>query len=126
MNTSISTTRSAFLRYCEKQRNEKDLPEFDFDDLKQGLTDVLDHAEGKRPCRVTRLPEPISGMSPAQIKKIRSSFNVSQAVFAAILNVPTKTAISWESGSLRPSRAALRLLDVAKRHPEVLIEGTDG
>lgn len=107
---------------ANKRKSKSDLPEFDFEDLKQGLTDALAHAEGKVTCSVTRLPEPIDEMSPSQIKKIRSSLNVSQAVFAAILNVPTKTAISWESGARRPSRAALRLLDVAMRHPEVLLE----
>lgn len=108
-----------------KRTDKKVLPEFEFDDLKGSLTEVLDHAKGEQRLKVTRFPEPISEMSPAQIKKIRSSLNVSQAVFAAILNVPTKTAISWESGVRRPSRAALRLLDIAKRHPEVLIKSTD-
>lgn len=103
------------------EKNDKtNLNEFNFENLESSLKDAFHHAEGKLTCRVTQLPEPIKEISPAEIKKIRSSLNVSQAVFAAILNVPTKTAISWESGARRPSRAALRLLDVAKRHPEVL------
>jgi DNA-binding transcriptional regulator YiaG len=45
----------------------------------------------------------------------------SQAIFADILNVPTKTYISWESGYKNPSGAALQLLMIAKEKPEALL-----
>lgn len=35
-----------------------------------------------------------------------------------LLNVPALTAISWENGTRKPSGAALRLLAVARHHPE--------
>jgi DNA-binding transcriptional regulator YiaG len=34
--------------------------------------------------------------------------------------VPKVTAISWENGTRKPSGAALRLLAVARKHPEAL------
>ena len=37
-----------------------------------------------------------------------------------MLNVPVVTAISWEKGRRQPSGAALRLLEIAREHPEML------
>ena len=37
-----------------------------------------------------------------------------------LLNVAVFTAISWENGTHKPSGAALRLLVVARHHPEAL------
>jgi DNA-binding transcriptional regulator YiaG len=48
--------------------------------------------------------------------------NVSQAVFADLLNVPKATAVSWERGLRSPSGAAVRLLQIAKNRPKALIE----
>jgi DNA-binding transcriptional regulator YiaG len=48
--------------------------------------------------------------------------NVSQAVFADLLNVPKATAISWERGLRSPSGAAVRLLQIAKNIPTALVE----
>lgn len=70
--------------------------------------------------RVVKLPKPIKAMSAAQIRSIRSSLGFTQTQFAVLLNVPTVTAISWENGTRKPSGAALRLLAVAKHHPEAL------
>jgi putative transcriptional regulator len=46
---------------------------------------------------------------------------VSQAVFARLLNVPVVTEVSWEIGRRNPSGAALRLLQIAKKEPQVLL-----
>ena len=51
----------------------------------------------------------------------RSVINVSQPVFAAMMNIPTVTAASWERGWRKPTGATLRLLDIARKHPEVLV-----
>jgi putative transcriptional regulator len=67
------------------------------------------------------LPDPVPTLRPAQIQRIRAKFGASQAVFARLLNVPKRTAISWETGERRPSGAALKLLDIASRRPEVLV-----
>jgi putative transcriptional regulator len=50
---------------------------------------------------------------------------VSQAAFARLLNVSPRTVQAWETDARTPSDAALKLLHVAKRHPEVLLEGVD-
>lgn len=43
-----------------------------------------------------------------------------QMEFTALLNMLKVTAISWENGTREPSGAAMRLLAVAKHHPEAL------
>jgi len=48
--------------------------------------------------------------------------NVSQEVFARLLNVPLVTAKSWVAGRRKPSGAAARLLQLAERRPKVLLE----
>ena len=69
------------------------------------------------------LPPPVKPLTPAQVRAIRKKLNVSQPVFAAMMNIPSVTAVSWERGRRRPTGAALRLLDIARRHPEVLLAG---
>ena len=66
------------------------------------------------------VPPRLPARSGAEIRRVRESLNVSQSLFASYLNVPTRTVISWESGARKPSGAALKLLDVAERHPEAL------
>jgi len=72
--------------------------------------------------RITRvkLNKPAPVVSPKQVERIRSRLNVSQQVFAGMLNVPKVTAVSWEKGRRNPSGAALRLLQIIEKHPEVL------
>lgn len=60
-------------------------------------------------------------MKAKDIAAIRKQLNVSQAVFADLLNVPKATAIAWERGLRSPSGAAVRLLQIAKKTPEALV-----
>jgi putative transcriptional regulator len=60
-------------------------------------------------------------MKKHEIVKLRQQLNLSQAVFAGVLNVSVKTVQAWEQGLRQPSDAALKLLTIAKKHPEVLL-----
>ena len=55
------------------------------------------------------------------LMKLRQQLNLSQAVFASVLNGSVKTVQAWEQGLRQPSYAALKLLTIAKKHPEVLL-----
>lgn len=70
--------------------------------------------------RTVKVPPPVKPIPQRQIRAIRTRMGFTQAQFAALLNVPMVTAISWENGTRKPSGAALRLLAVAKHHPEAL------
>jgi putative transcriptional regulator len=93
-----------------------------FDDLKQSLHEALAYEQGKKSAlQVTELPPPPKPLSPGQIRAIRQSFNVSQAVFARIINVSPNTVESWEQGVRHPRQASLKLLSIAHKHPEALL-----
>ncbi|MBI5179723.1 MAG: type II toxin-antitoxin system MqsA family antitoxin [Nitrospinae bacterium] len=58
---------------------------------------------------------------PEEIKAIRNSMDVSQSEFAELLGVSKRTLQEWEQGRCKPTGAALKLLLVARRHPEALV-----
>ena len=65
---------------------------------------------------------PVEPLEPEQIKRIRESSHVSQAVFARVLNTSLSTVQKWEIGQKRPTDAALKLLHlVRKRGLEVVL-----
>ena len=57
-----------------------------------------------------------------RIREIRDHMGLSQPVFAAALNVSPETVRAWEQGKREPDGPTLRLLEVAERHPEVLLQ----
>src|SRR5690554_5032977 len=68
-------------------------------------------------CRTddSRLPAP-------DIRQIRLQAQMSQAVFAAVLNVSVSSVQKWESGEKKPAGASLKLLHLVKRKSiEVLL-----
>ena len=84
------------------------------------------HAKSRKALPLLRItevkvPPPLKPLAPAEILRLRSRLGVSQAVFAALLNVPKKTATSWETGARKPSGAALKLLQLVREKPDLLI-----
>ncbi len=55
-----------------------------------------------------------------QIKEIRENLNLSQTVFAKLLNVSPSSIRQWEQGKRQPTGATQVLLDLLKRSPHVL------
>lgn len=96
-----------------------------FAEIKESFEQALEHARGQRvdlrTMRVT-LPPPPKRMTPAQIVRLREHLNCSQAVFARLLNVSVKSVQGWEQGVREPSDVALKLLSIAEKHPEVLLD----
>jgi putative transcriptional regulator len=98
---------------------------FDPDALVASVVAKANHVRGERKLTLrTRAlrPSPVKPLAAQDVVEIRQRLNVSQAVFASLLNVSKVTAISWEKGRRRPSGAALRLLELARRRPEVFQE----
>ncbi len=93
-----------------------------YGDLRQSLTDAMRYERGGRiDLRTTEIPAPPKSMKPAEIRQIRESLNASQVVFAHFLCVSPKAVQAWEQGVRRPQSTALRLLELAKKKPEVLL-----
>lgn len=58
---------------------------------------------------------------PKQIIAIRSNLKLSQALFAQALNVSAGTVRSWEQGEKPPQGPSRRLLEIAARSPETIL-----
>ena|GEM_PF-1273773 len=82
---------------------------------------ALAHAKGQLTLKTTTVPARAGKMTPASIARLRRSLKASTPVFAAYLNVTPDTVRSWEKNRRQPSGAALRLLQIAERKPEVLV-----
>ncbi|MBQ0961800.1 DNA-binding transcriptional regulator [Ideonella sp. 4Y11] len=82
-----------------------------------GVMDTITLREFDQLC----LP-PVEPLEPAQIRQIRESHRVSQAVFARLLNTSLSTVQKWEIGQKRPTGAALKLLHlVQKRGLDIVV-----
>ena len=110
----------------KKLKRIHQLTDDEFAELKAGADEALAHAQGKkitlRTHSVPRRHKP-SVFTPKRIRSIRKRLNVSQPVFAELLYVTKDTAAKWEQGLRKPSGSALRLLEIAEKQPQVLVEG---
>jgi putative transcriptional regulator len=55
-------------------------------------------------------------------RAIRARMGLTQEEFAQALCISVKTLRNWEQGRREPSGPAMRLLQIAEKHPEVLID----
>lgn len=72
------------------------------------------------------LLSPPPAYSPDGIREIRESFGVSQAIFAALLNVSLSTVQKWEQGQKAPSAPAYKLLDIVKQNGLSILVSDNG
>ena len=77
---------------------------------KAGVMDRVTLREFDRLCLL-----PVEQLEPQDIKQIREEARVSQAVFAAVLNISTSTIQKWETGQKHPTGAALKLLHLVQK-----------
>ena len=57
-----------------------------------------------------------------RVVAVRTSLEVSQPVFAQVLNVSPKLVQAWEQGARKPNGASQRLLQVAEENGEYLVK----
>jgi len=92
-----------------------------FEMMKAGLEDSIAYSKGKKmSLATTRVPAPPPPMDAKRIIQVRKRLNMSQGLFAAALNVSTKTVQGWEQGLRRPNNASLRLLQIAQAQPQAV------
>ncbi|MFP5265178.1 MAG: helix-turn-helix domain-containing protein [Blastocatellia bacterium] len=96
-----------------------------FSELEKSLNQALAHTRGEKgeykEKKLVAQPPPKS-RSSVNIVRLRHRRNCSQAMFARMLNVSTKTVQALEQGTRKPSDAALKLLAVAEKHTETLLD----
>ena len=100
----------------------------------EGLKEAIAYHRGEvTGARATRVSitaaaakvKPAPRYSGARIARLRARLALSQTVFAKALNVSAETVRSWEQEKRVPDGAALRLLQVAERHPDVILENIE-
>lgn len=72
--------------------------------------------------REMKAGEAARSIEPTEAAVARRLSGLSQAEFARLLGVSTRTLQQWEQGRRQPSGAARMLLRIAIRHPDVLRE----
>src|SRR5262245_54375211 len=95
-----------------------------FERLKTGMEEAIRHSRGEVALKTTvvEIPYPPPEIHPEELTRLRIDNGMSQEVFARILNVSIGTVRSWENGTRRPSRAALRLIQVFRQKTDGVLE----
>jgi putative transcriptional regulator len=95
-----------------------------FDRLKTGMEEAIRHSKGEITLKTTmiELPDPPPALQAEEVVRLRLDHEMSQSVFARLLNVSTKTVQSWERGTRKPSAAALRLIQIFDKDPDGVLQ----
>jgi putative transcriptional regulator len=93
-----------------------------FDRLKAGLEEGISYSQGKLTLKTVEVPEEPPEIDARTLAALRKQTEMSQAVFARMLNVSTKTVQGWEQGRRKPSHASRRLIQVFSERPDVLCQ----
>lgn len=92
-----------------------------FESIMTGLNEAVEYEKGKLPAQKTTLTiEPLPDISAEEIKAIRKRLGFTQAMFAAVIGVSTKTVEAWETGTNRPIGPARRMISLIQLDPEIL------
>lgn len=68
---------------------------------------------------------PAPQYSAGDVKDLRYRLELSQPIFAQLMNVSPETVRAWEQGKNPPSGPAARLLELASEHPEWLLKSVE-
>jgi putative transcriptional regulator len=95
----------------------------DFDQLIGGVNEVIAHLEGKQTLRkfAIAIPDAPPAYTAEEVRKVREALQLSQALFAKVLNVSVNSVRKWEQDERHPSGPSARLLQIAQTHPEYLL-----
>lgn len=93
-----------------------------FEDLKASLEACIRFARGELALRTTIWPDAPPEFHARDVIHFRRKWNIPQPLLARLLNVSARTLQSWERGKRKPSNATLRLLQILRAKPEVLLE----
>lgn len=96
----------------------------DFDQLVGSVKEVIAHLEGKQTLRKTviAVPDEPPAYTAEEVRKVRETLQLSQGLFAKVLNVSVNTVRKWEQDERHPSGPSARLLQIAQTHPEYLLK----
>ena len=92
-----------------------------FAELSEGLDALAAEREGKVTLRKVAVEalDPVE-VSAEEIRNVRETAHVSQAVMAHRLRVNVRTWQNWEQGKAKPNAQAAVLIRLVEKHPETL------
>jgi putative transcriptional regulator len=93
-----------------------------FERLQSGLQECIAHTRGELTLKTISLPSEPPEIDAETLVALRHQAEMSQAVFASLLNVSPKTVQSWEQGIREPSMAARRLIHLFSQRPDVVCD----
>lgn len=82
-----------------------------FDEIMASIDETID-ASKKGTLKETAFIRPVKQYNATNVKKIRHSLHMTQAMFAGMMGVSKKTVEAWESGRNIPMGPASRVLDL--------------
>lgn len=90
-------------------------------ELKEGLEELRAAHEGKATLHtvIVEIPDRVE-VSAAEIKTVRETSKMSQAVMARRLRVNESTYKNWEQGRTKPNAQAAILIKLVEKHPETM------
>ena len=91
-----------------------------FERLKVGLEEGIAHARGELTLKTVEMPAAPPEIDAETLSALRRAAEMSQAVFAGVLYVSSKTVQSWEQGVRVPSMAARRLIHIFTEQPAMV------
>lgn len=92
-----------------------------FQDVMASLDELIAHSRGESAdgVRVHRMAVvQVETFTPDEIRSIRKSAKMTQAIFAACIGVTTKSVEAWEGGRSTPDGAARRTLGMVRNNPQ--------
>ena len=108
----------------KKSKKANTLSDAAFSRLMEGGESILEHLSGEKVTLRTSklmLPAKPPRYTSKRVLAIRRKLNVSQPVFAQLLNVSKGTVCKWEQNERNPSGPSARLIQILDKHPEVVL-----
>ncbi len=87
-----------------------------FDELVESVKEAGAYLRGETPAAE------VSFVGEPDPRSIRDGLGLTQEQFAAALCISVKTLRNWEQGRRQPTGPAMRLLQIAAKHPEIILE----
>ncbi len=87
-----------------------------FDELVEGIKEAGAFLRSEQP------PASVTFVGEPDPRAIRERLGLTQTQFAAALCISVNTLRNWEQGRRDPSGPAMRLLQIADKHPEIILE----
>ena len=90
-----------------------------FESIKQGLIEAIEHAAGQDSEAVVHFPH------TPDVKSIREQVGMTQTAFATTLGVSLSTLRRWECGERSPRGPARVLLHLVAREPQAILRALE-